>query len=314
MEKQRVQIKPIRFWELGVVTRMTYQNMFGVDQKFTELIGHAFGRWMGYLLLPLYLYFTGKGYKALADGRVAGIAFLNFRQWSGYVFNVNVDAPYRRQGVASQLMAYMEKRVRARRIPWVALQVDKGNDAARRLYRQLGYREYHPHFWRRDEPSTILQPIPPRLEIAPAGSDRERLYNYYSWLEQEQGDEWAAKVVGREYSMNAPAAGAHWRCLQAGREVGYGWVGEAKEAALIILLLQPSLWGTPENVAFAQLLLNEWPAIAARSAPAKIELHLGSSAHYQAMAPLLEPLGFAQATQARILMLKRLAGPNILDG
>jgi ribosomal protein S18 acetylase RimI-like enzyme len=60
------------------------------------------------------------------------------------VFNVNVNRPFRRQGVGRLLMDHLEQVTREQRRRWIALQVDETNLPARHLYDKLGYRPYHP--------------------------------------------------------------------------------------------------------------------------------------------------------------------------
>ena len=58
-----------------------------------------------------------------------------------WVFDVEVAHEYRRRGFGKQAMLFVEDEARRRGIERVALNVFGGNEAARDLYRSLGYEE-----------------------------------------------------------------------------------------------------------------------------------------------------------------------------
>ena len=58
-------------------------------------------------------------------------------------------------------MVYLEQTIKKRGREWAVLQVDQGNEPAERLYEQLGYRPYHPHFLRREMGTPFSQAIVP---------------------------------------------------------------------------------------------------------------------------------------------------------
>ena len=59
----------------------------------------------------------------------------------GYITDVAVISAHRRQGIAQALLARAEDEARARRKRYLALYVSAKNDAARSLYRRLGFYE-----------------------------------------------------------------------------------------------------------------------------------------------------------------------------
>ena len=62
---------------------------------------------------------------------------------TAFVYNLEVDAAYRRRGYASQAFLAMEQHVRALGITSIGLHVFGGNHAAQALYAKLGYEVTH---------------------------------------------------------------------------------------------------------------------------------------------------------------------------
>lgn len=285
------------------VTRMTFDNMIGVDRYFTRMVRNPLGRWFTYWTLPLYLRFSGQGFKALVNGHLAGCAFLHVRQHSGYIFNVSVNRSFRRQGVGRQLMTHLEHQIRARNRGWAALQVDEGNEPAERLYQQLGYWPYHPHFLRREM-------RPPINETTEDGITIERLrrrpghslYSRYLNIERRHGDFWAASVVD-EYDAWPEASGDYWRCMLSRREIGCARIIDRSNGPLIRLALNPDYWGQVATGRLVKELLDTLP-----SGQTYVDLFMESSGHHRAATPILEGLGFRERSRSRLLMLKPLAG------
>jgi ribosomal-protein-alanine N-acetyltransferase len=74
-----------------------------------------------------------------AEGHLAGFCIVHVKQRIGYVVTLNVAAAGRRQGLARELMAETEQRVRLGGGAGMALHVFTGNDAAIRFYERSGY-------------------------------------------------------------------------------------------------------------------------------------------------------------------------------
>ncbi len=291
---------------MPAVTRMTFDNMIGIDRYFTRMVRNPLGRWLTYGTLPLYLQFSGIGFKALVDGRLAGCAFLHVRGHSGYIFNVSVNQAYRRQGVGRKLMAFMEQVIMAKGREWSVLQVDQGNEPAERLYHQVGYRSYHPHFLRRE----IRPPIGKAMT---GGMTIERmrrrpghhLYTRYLNIERQKGDFWAASVVD-EYDARPGAAGVYWRCRLYKQEVGCARVIGREDRPLIRLALNPEYWGHVATGGLAKELVDSLPGW-----PDYVDLVLESSAHHEAASRILNGLGFEERCRSRLLMLKPLLNSDL---
>jgi GNAT superfamily N-acetyltransferase len=83
----------------------------------------------------------GEWLVAWEEGVPVGHLHLDWRTDPPEVQNLFVPESHRRRGIASQLSAAAEERVRARGFDRIALDVDIEAAGARALYRKLGYRE-----------------------------------------------------------------------------------------------------------------------------------------------------------------------------
>jgi aminoglycoside 3-N-acetyltransferase I len=89
---------------------------------------------------------------ALADAHVIGglAAYVlpKFEQARAelYIYDLAVDAPYRRRGVATALIAALKRLAVARGIDVIFVQADLGDEPAIALYTKLGVREDVLHF------------------------------------------------------------------------------------------------------------------------------------------------------------------------
>lgn len=283
---------------------MVYANMVGVDVDFTQLTGTPLRRALSYLFVPLYLLTAGKGFLARQQGQMAGCAYYHLRQLSGFVFNVSVNAEHRRQGVATELMSYLQQQIRSARRPWVALHVDRDNAPAQALYQQLGYRPYHPYFLhmagvtplRNAGHDRVLAALPRRT-----GSERFRAFLR---REREAGDPWAAAVVQADYSDTVPSGGRFWSVRYEGQEAGSLWRADVGNTRQVMLALDPVWWDRTElyEALFQDIVANGPGEGEARA----IEIYLGSSAHHEATLAYWRGHGFVARRRARILMLKAL--------
>jgi GNAT superfamily N-acetyltransferase len=301
MDQPPVKIRRVALGDLGKITRMTYENMTGADRQFTRLVRNPVFRWGGYLTLPMHFLLSGRGYKATYRGRIMGCAFLHIRECSGYVFNVNVNQAYRRQGVGSVLMKHLESVTQANGRQWMGLQVDNSNLPAERLYLRLGYRAYHPHFLFLNGTTPLQKTVATGLTIEPlVGYQGRRLYRRYLRIERREGDAWASPVL-YEYDQYPPGGGEFWRCLLHREEIGCAWKPGSTRQSTIRLALKPAYWGHITIGGLVKLLARR-----VSEATDGIRVYLGSNDHQEAAAPLLGSLGFEVRRQARILMLKPL--------
>jgi ribosomal protein S18 acetylase RimI-like enzyme len=78
------------------------------------------------------------------EGGVIGVVMGAWDGRRGWLHHLAVAAPARQRGVATALLEAVEERLRAKGCLKVNLLVHRGNAAARRLYRRLGYDEMEP--------------------------------------------------------------------------------------------------------------------------------------------------------------------------
>ena len=302
MNKEFRSVERVRIGDLWQVTALVFANMTGVDQQFTAMTDHWLGWLWSWIYLPFYLLTAGRGFKICQGRRLAGFAYLHLRPQSGYIFNVVVDHPFRRQGVGRTLMHYLEQEISRAGRHWAVLQVDGGNIPAQRLYTDLGYQAYHPFFWQWSGGRWPHQLVDASARLERPWGRGRALYHYFATLERETGDAPVAAIIDAEYPIPRPVAGEEWRCVWQGQDVGYGWGSASDAGTVLVLLLQPTLWGDVEVLrSFVQMLLDE---VGGRRGV--IDLHLGSGGHHDAAANTLQSLGFTPRSQPRILMVKEL--------
>ena len=285
------------------MTRMAYANMTGADVEFTRFARNRLLRTLGYILLPLYLLTSGRGFKAVLRDETVGCAYLHLRRLSGLAFNVHVNRPYRRRGIGRSLMEHVESVTSRRGLPWIGLHVDEGNRPAQELYRSLGYRPYNPTFISHNQGPLSLPSAAPGIALEPLTKGRgRRLYRRFSRIEREAGDQWAARVVEADHDEGPPSAGHFWRCMLNQQEVGCLWLDDGRRGTAATLLLRPQHWGqTMLTHGLLRQLLKH-----AGAATDRLDLYFGSSSHFRAALPILRELNFHQRQRSRILMLKEL--------
>lgn len=298
MSALNVKIKRVKATDLLTITRMAYDNMTGVDPQFAELVGNPLGRLLGYLLFPFYFGLSGQGYKAVYGGKIAGCAYLHLNKHSGYVFNVNVNRAYRRQGVGRQLMTHLESLAKAQGRPLMALQVEDSNLPAKRLYQELGYRSYHPHFLRYEGPGEV-RAAESAVALEPLNrSWGPRFFSRYQTMERREGDGWAAKALA-DYREHDALSGKFWRCLLKGEEAGAAWQEQTNGRVSLTLALKPEFWGHIGESGLVKQLMDK--SAGDRS---HVDLFLSSSTHHKAAVPMFTRLGFKEMVQPRLLMIK----------
>lgn len=303
MSDPQFSIERVRPWDLFTLTHMAYANMTGVDREFTRSTSGPVAHALGYVVLPLYLLTSGRGYKATVSGEIVGCAFLHMRRLSGFVFNVNVNEPYRRKGIGRALMEHVEREVRRLGRRWVGLHLDDGNAPAQRLYEGLGYRHYHHRFLRSHTPAILQQPHLPGVLARPlVRHEGHRLWKQYADLARREGDAWAARLIREDFEEGPPSGGAFWACHFDAEEAGCAWVGGEPRWPVVKLLLRSAYWNRrmPVVTLLRTLLYDRVAGFEG------IDLHAGSSAHHNAMLPLLRDYGFSPCNRVRILMLKEL--------
>lgn len=303
MSEPQFLIERVQPWDLFTLTRMAYANMTGVDREFTRSTSGPVTHALGYIILPIYLLTSGRGYKATVDREIVGCAFLHVRRLSGFVYNVNVNESFRRMGIGRALMEHLEREVRRFGRRWVGLHVDDGNEPAQGLYESLGYRTYHHRFLRTNVPVTLQQPE--------AGAQIQSLLRYegirrwkrYSDLARREGDSWAARLMREDFDEGPPPGGAFYSCHLDHVEIGCAWVGGRQSWPIVHLLLRSEYWSRRVlALSLLRRLLQEQT-----TGIDGIDLHFGSSEHVNTIYPQLHGDGFVLCNRPRILMLKELA-------
>ncbi len=110
-----------------------------------------------------------KSVVALINDMPVGITLLSIRGDAGWVSGVGVLAPWRRQGIARQLMERTQATARTVQLQTLRLEVLAQNEAGLALYQQLGFA------WERDllvltlEPG-IFDPLPLPAGVVPASA------------------------------------------------------------------------------------------------------------------------------------------------
>jgi GNAT superfamily N-acetyltransferase len=301
MEMQDLAIAPVRVTDLITVTRMAHANMVGADTRFTQLVSNPIYRWTSYLTLPLYFYLAGRGYKVTHKGIIIGCAFIHIRAQSGFIFNVNVNKPYRRQGVGRHLMTHLEEVCRGEGRSWMALQVDVDNYAARKMYEGLGFQPILPHHlrWKSSQGIELPQSDDIELETLSHYKGSPMFYRYRDL--ERSADIWPVSLI-EEYDSDKIGAGLYYRCLIKGEERGCVWRSIVDDRIVLRLALDPKLWGKPPAIALILALI----VMQIDGQKPILDLLLASSAHYRNVAPKLKKLGFEERAQSRLLLVKAL--------
>jgi ribosomal protein S18 acetylase RimI-like enzyme len=301
MTGHQFEIAPIRLRDLLSVTRMTHENMTGVDRQFTRLVSSRSGYLASHLLLPMNLLFAGSGYKAMFGREMIGCAYLNLSKRSGYVFNVSVRRQYRRRNVGRLLMEHLEAIAWNNRRRWMTLQVDDGNVAAQRLYESLNYFAFHPRYFAGRPHDFKGLRASPDLELEKLSPlHGRRLFTRYLEIEHNEGDPWASRIAG-DVVPSPSLSGDSYRCLVAKEEIGCILTQRKGDGLRIELALRPDMWGNPIALTAIKSILE-----AQGVNGSKIEVHLGSNRHHEKAAAFFTDLGLDERFQERILMLKQL--------
>jgi len=301
MEMQDLTIAPVKVTDLLTVTRMAHANMVGADTRFTQLVSNPIYRWSSYLTLPFYFYLAGRGYKATYKGVIIGCAFIHIRDQSGFIFNVNVNKPYRHMGVGQRLMTHLEKVCRSKGRNWMALQVDVHNQAARRMYEGLGFQAILPHHlrWKGKQGLDLPQSDDIQLESLPHFKGTPLFYRYLDL--ERNADLWPVSLI-EEYDSDNIAPDLFYRCLIEGEERGCVWGVNMDDRIMLRLALDPKLWGERPTIALVTALITQLIDRHKRI----LDLYLASDAHYRSIAPKLKKLGFEERSRSRLLLVKAL--------
>lgn len=301
METLNASVQPVRLKDIGTITRMAYDNMNGADRVFTQLVANPLSRWASYLYMPIYFMVAGRGYKSVIDNQIAGCAYLHLRRNSGFIFNVNVNRSFRRQGIANQLMMHLESITAKSGKSWTVLQVDNENFPAQNLYQNLGYKPYNPAIFRWEGTSPISIDAENGIELDRLSPFRGRqLFNRFKTAEIQRDGLTALDVV-EDYDDDRAIARNYWRCLYHDNVVGCACNSGSESRPFFRIVLDEEYWGHSLMAGLIVSLVDELKEL-----PSRIDLAFGSSAHSAAGESVLENMNFKKRTKSRLLMFKFL--------
>jgi ribosomal protein S18 acetylase RimI-like enzyme len=272
-----------------------------------------------HVLAPLYFAREQGWVVRGADGAMAALMYLRREARQGicvlHIDDINVDARYRRQGLAERLMLLAEELARREQRPFLKLAVTAANTPAITLYRRLGYQDqHHRHFTYAPTAAAAhppadtdlrLRPLSPqeaaaasrqfyRMEMratAPAVADM--MVAYYLW------GGGAPKTGGRRYAIE-----------HNGRPIGYGDAHRRRGQRNLRVSLLPELWGTESERQAIQLLTSAVQPDAA--AATTFALQVPCAAHFDALCAgphaLASELGLVGRSHDRMIMVKVVEG------
>jgi GNAT superfamily N-acetyltransferase len=300
MEEFEVEIVPVRIWDLISITRLTQANMVGADLEFTRLVSSAGGRLFSYFALPINLLVSGSGYKAVSRGKIIGCAYIALRSHGGYVFNVFVESEYRRQGVGSLMMEHLEKVAKKNHKGWMALQVDRGNEPAVSLYKNLGYFAYHPCYYSAMKQNLDFRLTPGTIAVEPIATLPGRKL-FRSGLRDEHIEMRAPAEFIEDLTAPETQAAGYFSCSVDGEIVGCIQRYLKNVRLKVELVLGTDQWGNWLDQRSISMIFGD-----KLSQNTIVEINLGSSSHHERIGPLLEGAGFIERTTSRFFMLKQI--------
>src|SRR5690349_17966263 len=166
-------MRRIHFWQHGrAVSQMLLAYTPGTDASVDHLRAAGFltRLTVQHLLLPIY-FAHEQGWSIRGTrGAMAAIMYVRRNERQGirvlHIDDINVDARYRRHGLAQRLMSLAEELARREQRPFLKLAVTVANTPAVTLYRRLGYQEQQHRFVTYDPATSALRPPePPDLTL-----------------------------------------------------------------------------------------------------------------------------------------------------
>src|SRR5215831_6567041 len=145
---QEAPLRRIHLWQHSrAVRQMERAYSPGTDAVVDQIRAAGFFTRLVLLRIVLPLYFAREqGWMIAGErGGMAATIYLRRNKRRGvrvlHVDDINVDARYRRLGLAQRLMEFAEATARRERRPFLKLAVTVANTPAVTLYRRLGYHE-----------------------------------------------------------------------------------------------------------------------------------------------------------------------------
>ncbi len=135
------------------------EKVLGMRPDAFERIVRRMYRWDVRLIVGLARIFGRPIFRLFVieeSGTLAASSLLTFSGPSGYISSVVVDVPFRRQGLAQQLLATCREATRKSGRKYVALDVLVENAPARALYEREGFHSIREQvFWVHEQPSAL---------------------------------------------------------------------------------------------------------------------------------------------------------------
>ena len=316
-------IQPLRFWEHWAATQQAFRDYApGTDVVFDRLRSASppVRVAVRFLLGPLYLA-RGQGWTIRDEhGDRAALLYLRRHDRQGvrvlHVDNIEVDARYRRMGLAHRLLLFTEILARREGYGFLSLAVSVANTSATALYRRLGYQEHHhrlfiPHAAWTTAPLLDV-PMSPALRLRPldevtAGDIAHTIYR----AEVRQSDPALADLLLAHYPLALPPTHCSrklkrymYAIEEAGVVVGYCDIDFCSTPNHARFGMRCDFWDSPSERAALVTLFVELR----RSGCADFSLKIMSAAHHTALCngelSLAEVFSLQDTTTERMVMMK----------
>jgi ribosomal protein S18 acetylase RimI-like enzyme len=322
---QEAPLRRVRLWQHNRAVRQMLQAYPpGTDAAVDQLrkAGFLTGWLVRRILLPLY--FAREQGWVIRDerGGMAAMMYLRRDQRRGvrvlHVDDINVEARYRRLGLAQRLMELAETMARRERRPFLKLAVTVANTPAVTLYRRLGYREQQYRFFSYD-PALVASHSPAAGAVALRALDQrdaQRENQRFYRGAMQASDPAVADLLVTYYPRGAggsgvPRAGTlRYAIEDHGQMIGYGDAYRRGRQWNIRLNLAPDCWGSDSERQVVQLLTRSVQQVMRPGDESLLFLHVPSRGHFEAL--LDSPDGAAREfgmivrTYPRMIMVKTL--------
>jgi GNAT superfamily N-acetyltransferase len=318
-------LQRIRFWQHArAVQHMLRAYPPGADALVDRIHAMPFlGRLVVQrLIFPLY-FAREEGWAVRGQrGELAAIMYLRRQERQGirvmHVDEVHVDARYRRQGLAQQLLRLAEELARREQRPFLKLAVTVANTPAITLYQRLGYQAQRSRYFTLVPSSSVT--IPPEadtISFCPltrrqATTALQAIYE----VELRASVPLLAPMLTAYYPLEVPQGTLRRYAIERdGQQIGYGDIYRRRTRWNLDLGLEPAWWGTQQEwwiiYRLAQLLQQH---ISSDLQGTPIALHLPSAAHAAALSAgtpaHADELIFTEQRYDRTLMVKAMTSES----
>jgi GNAT superfamily N-acetyltransferase len=285
-------VRRIRFWEHArAVRQMVRAYPPGVDALIDRIHSMGFLRrfLVQRLLIPLY-FAREQGWAARGKhGELAAIMYLRRQERQGirvmHIDDINVDARYRRQGLAQRLLQLAEELACNEQRPFLKLAVTVANTPAVTLYCRLGYqKQRHRYFTFAPSASLPLSPVASDSQLRPlrrrqAAATIQRVYE----MEVKASAPALAQMLATYYPLEAPREARRMYAIeQDGQLIGYSDIYRREARWNLDLGLHPALWGTEQEQQLIHRLTQVLEGLGYAQG-STVALHLPTTAHGDAL-------------------------------